>query len=91
MEVTDGADDLGLITDGVLDPDGVRGVTFVINVLGSGGAFVGVTESLVSVDRAAVEVIDAELGVNFESGRGPDGILSGLFDSCVGVTGAVAW
>jgi hypothetical protein len=84
-----------LIKEGVL-VEGVRGVTFVINVLGSGGVdFVGVVMSppppLVSdsVDRAveveAVEITDAELGVNFESGRGPDGI-SGFFDS--GVVGA---
>lgn len=95
LERTDVTDDLGLvvvlITEGVLGPPGVpvgvRGVTFVISVLGSGFVLVGVVGSLlpVTVERA-VDAMEAELGVSFESGRGPEGI-SGLFDSCVGVTG----
>lgn len=90
--VTDGAEDFGralwvLIMEGVLDPageppDGVRGVTFVIRVLVSGGVFVGVvavvestavvgTNVEVVVGLVGVDTIEAELGVNFESGRGP--------------------
>ncbi|KIM73666.1 hypothetical protein PILCRDRAFT_828963 [Piloderma croceum F 1598] len=94
LERTDVTDDLGLvvvlITEGVLDPSGVpvgvRGVTFVISVLGSEFILVGVVGSMlpVTVERA-VDAMEAELGVNFESGRGPEG-TSGLFDSCVGVT-----
>jgi hypothetical protein len=55
-------------------------------VSGSGFVLVGVVGSLlpVTVERA-VDAIEAELGVNFESGRGPEGI-SGLFNSCVDVT-----
>jgi len=92
--VLERTDDLGLlvvvvlITEGVLDPPGVgvvRGVTLVISVLGRGFVFVGVVGSL-----RVVDAIEAELGVNFESGRGPpeeeEEDISGLFDSCVGVT-----
>jgi hypothetical protein len=67
-----------LITEGDL---GIRGVTFVIgNGLGVVGSQLLVVLVLMAVDRT-----EAELGVNFESGCGPEGI-SGHFDSSVGLS-----
>ena len=86
-EATEGEIDLGLVVvlmTEVLDvlPDGeVRGVTFVISVLGSGCVLVGVVGSSWRAETETKEE-EAELGVNFESGLGPEVI----FDSWVGVT-----
>ena len=91
-DTIDGADDLGLRAGDVVvlnidedrkdAVDGVRGVTFVSSVFVSGGG--GVLGS--RTDERWVVWMDAELGANFESGRGPDG-RSGRFDSGVGVAG----
>ena len=77
-DAMDGADNLGLvgvmllmlimecILGVVVLAMEVRGVTLVMRVL---GGFVGVVGSLVEV----TDTNKAELGVNFKSGRGPDG------------------
>lgn len=86
-DVTDGASDLGLVltTEEGLGPVCItRGVTLVISVLDVGDAF-GVV-SPITVDRVEVVVTDVELGVSFESGRGPK-VRSGLFEA---MPGAVA-
>lgn len=76
IEHTEATEDLGLlvalVTESVLDTPGVlvgvRGVTFVIGIVGNGIAFVGVVGLLlpVTVDRS-MKAIEAELGVDFES------------------------
>lgn len=70
-----------LIIDGVLPAapmeEGMRGVTFVTSVLGSGGVIFVVSSAVDdrAITAGAVDdelAIDTELGVNFESGRAPD-------------------
>jgi hypothetical protein len=74
---------VALVTESVLDPPGVpvgvRGVTFVIGFIGSGFVLVGVVGLLlpVTVDRS-MKAIEAELGVDFESGCDPQGIIRPL-------------
>jgi hypothetical protein len=87
IEHTEATEDLGLlvalVTESVLDTPGVlvgvRGVTFVIGIVGNGIAFVGVVGLLlpVTVDRS-MKAIEAELGVDFESGCDPEGIIRPL-------------
>lgn len=83
-DATEGASDFGLVltTEGGLEPVCVTRGDLVTSVLGMDDAF-GVA-SPITVDRVDVVVTDTELGVSFESGRGPR-LRSGLFDGTVAV------